>query len=460
MLIYTDVRVKVWTREGVITLTDQVRGVQVKDSLEGLPQGTVLLPLHRTVSQTARKRYSELIQVGDLCLVEMLAWDGQRGGWEAVLHGPVVSVEETEPLGAEEAPATRLGVASMAHVLAQDTLAWWMWLGTVEGWKPVESRLAVYEMNDTPAEVAFRYLKRVAFHIANWRNGGTLEDLIHLDLDSLRAVGAFTVELQLAEGPHLEVVKRLVDYPLMELYVTTDRAANLKGRCTSTAGSAPGEGGGGTVVRMRKAPYPYPDTDEWQALPLHRLEGAWTPVRSRAVAKTDQGVRNFFLLYPALSFVDERKLFSVGVSVSNRASIERYGYRPMKVRTHLIHNETPNREETLVQFLERLTLRLAAQWNRLHEMEAGTLELPLAPWIRPGDRVRGPSLWGAGEREYHVRGRIMTWDPQQGGRMALAVERGLPPDVHRDPEWFAAGLKVERAGFQFYTDKVRRAKRE
>jgi hypothetical protein len=29
-MVYTDVRVKVWTREGPITLTDQVRAVQVR----------------------------------------------------------------------------------------------------------------------------------------------------------------------------------------------------------------------------------------------------------------------------------------------------------------------------------------------------------------------------------------------------------------------------------------------
>lgn len=445
-MVYTDVRVKVWTQSGLLILTDVVRSVQVQDGLDTLPQGSVLLPLHRTVSPSSRKRYSELITVGDLCLVEMLAWDGKRGDWEAVLHGPVVEVEETEPLGPEALPGTRLGVASMAHFLAQDAVARWMWFGAVEGWKPVESRLSIQEMNDDPASVVYRYLKRVAFHTANWNNGGTLEDYIHLDLDGLKAVGPFSVELQLAEGPHLEIVKGLVDYPLMELYATTDRAGSLKGAHTSQAGKAPGEGRAATVVRMRKAPYPYPTTDEWQALPLHVLEGEWRPVRSRAVAKTDQAVRNFFLLYPALPFIDEYLLLAIGVAVANRRSIQRYGYRPMKVRTHLIHNESHPGQDAVVETTKALTMRMAAQWNRLHEMEAGTLELPLAPWIRPGHRVRAESLWGEGKREYHVRARALFWDPQQGGRMTLAVERGLPPEVYADPGWFAKGLEVVRAG--------------
>ena len=171
-MVYTDVRVKVWTRSGLLPLTDVVRSVQVQDGLDTLPQGSVLLPLHRTVSPTSRKRYSELISVGDLCLIEMLAWDGKRGDWEAVLHGPVVEVEETEPLGPEALPGTRLGVASMAHFLVQDAVARWMWFGAVEGWKPVESRLSIQEMNDDPSSVVYRYLKRVAFHTANWNNGG------------------------------------------------------------------------------------------------------------------------------------------------------------------------------------------------------------------------------------------------------------------------------------------------
>ncbi|MGC8968428.1 MAG: hypothetical protein ACP5JV_08995 [Thermus sp.] len=459
-MVYTDIRVKVWTQAGVLTLTDQVRGVQAQDGLDTLPQATVLLPLHRSVSPSSRKRYSELIQVGDLCLVEMLAWDGKKGDWEAVVHGPVVALEETEPLGPEAAPATRLTVASMAHVLAQDAVARWMWLGAVEGYEPVLSKLSIQEMTDDPASTIFRYLTKVAFHTANWANGGELKDLIHLDLTGLKAVGPFSVELQMAEGPHLEIVRNLVDYPLMELYATTDRAASLKGEHASVAGKAPGEGKAATVLRMRKAPYPYPATDEWEALPLHRLEGSWEPVRARSVARTDQGVRNFFLLYPALPFVDEYLLLATGVAVAHRASIRRFGYRPMKIRTHLVHNEAFTEQDALVAFIRKLTLRMAAQWNRLHEMEAGTLELPLAPWIRPGDRVRGPSLWGEGERVYHVRARALTWDPREGGRTTLAVERGLPPEVYADPGWFGEGLEVLPNPFERVADLWQREKRK
>ena len=178
------------------------------------------------------------------------------------------------------------------------------------------------------------------------------------------------------------------------------------------------------------------------------------------MARTDAVIRNYFVAYPALTFADETHLMAIGATVANRQSIQRYGYRPMKIRTHLIHNETPIPEETLADLMAKLAMRMAAQWNRLHEMEAGTIDLPLAPWIRPGYRVKGPSLWGAGERVYHVRGRSLSWEAGQGGQMTLAVERGLPPEVYKDPGWFAEGLEVVRIGADARMDYVKQEKRK
>lgn len=462
MLVFSDIRVKVWTQDGPITLSDVVRSVQVQDGLDSLPQGTVLLPLHRTVSPTSRKRYSDLIQVGDLVLVEMLGWDGKQGDWEAVLHGPVVALEEREGVGPEGEAGTVLTVASMAHYLATDAVARWMWYGSVAGWKVVESQLSIAELMDDPATVAFDYLTRVAFHMANWqREGSTLGDYIHLDMGGLKAVGPYHYELQLVEGPHLDILRqRLLDYPLHELYVTTDRDGNLRGANAHVAARAPGEGKAATVVRWRRAPYPFPDTGDWEALPLHRLEGAWAPVRARSAGLSDAAIRNFWLLYPGLSFTDETYLLVSGVAVANRQSIQRHGYRPMKMRTLLIHNEDLKAEADVVAFWKELTWRLACQWNRLEEMEAGSLEIPLAPWIRPGDRVLAPSLWGSGTRMYHVRARQMSWEASTGGRMVLAVERGLPPEVYQDPSWFSRGLEVVRAGAEVIAETVQKEKRK
>lgn len=459
MLVHSDIRVVAETQGGRMTLTGQVRSVSVQDGLDSLPQATVTLPLHRT-TQEGRRRYSELIAIGDLVLVEMLGWDGKQGDWEAVIHGPVVALEEREGVGPEGEAATILTVASMAHYLSVDAVARWMWYGSLVGWKPVETFLSIAEMMDDPATVAYKYLTKVAFHLANWHRGGsTLADYIHLDMDGLQAVGPYHYELQLVEGSHLEVIRRILDSPLHELYVTTDRARNLRGRNRHVAGKAPGEGRAATVVRWRKAPYPFPGTGEWEALPLHRLEGAWQPVRARGAAKSDAAIRNFFLLYPGLSFTDENLLLTMGIAVANRRSIERHGYRPMKIKSLLVHNEDLKTEDDVKQFWERLTRRMAAQWNRLEETETGTLELPLAPWIRPGDRVLGPSLWGKGDRMYHVRARQLHWEAASGGRMVLAVERGLPPEVYRDASWFEAGLEVVRAGAEIIADLVRGEKR-
>jgi len=437
-MVYTDVRVTFQTDAGKLTVTDQVLGVEVSDELDTLPSGQVRLPLHRTTTG-GRKRYSELIRPGDLCRVELLAWNGKEGDWEVVLEGPVTSVAEVEAVGPESSATTTIGVESAAHYLATDQVAQWMWLGSVAGWQPVFSELLPSQTVGTPHTVAQNYLQKVAFHRSGLNIFGKgLADLIALEFDGLKAVAPLTLTLSMAEGTHLEIIRRFLDAPLHELYATTK--------------------GGKTTLIWRKAPYPFPDTGEWQALKLHRLEGDWAPVRSRQAAYRLEAVRNFFLLYPALSFVEEYPLMALGVAYQNQASIRRFGYRPMKIRTHLIHNEKPLPESTLVDFLEGLTKRLAAQWNRMHEMAAGVVEIALAPWIRPGERVRAKALWGSQELELHVRARHMVWDPREGGRMTLALERGLPPEVYRDPEWFMKGLAPVRISIDWkkpLEDKLR-----
>lgn len=421
-MVYSDVRVKVQTDAGTITLTDQLLGVEVADGLDSLPQGQVRLPLHRT-TQGGRRRYSELIRPGDLCTVEMLAWDGKEGDWETVLQGPVVAVDEAE--GLDGGVGTVLAVESAAHYLVGDQVAQWMWLGSVVGWQPVFSRLLVSQTVDRPHLVARRYLEEVAFHNANLRVFGLgLADLIRLEFEGLQAVAPLTYTLSTAEGPHLEIIRRFLDPPLQELYATTKA--------------------GKTTLIWRKAPYPYPDPGEWRGLKLHRLEGTWQPVRGKQAAWRLDRVRNFFLVYPAFTFADEWHLMALGVAATNAESVRRFGYRPLKVRTHLVHNERPLDQESILEFWKALTRRLAAQWNRLHEMAAGVLELPLAPWIRPGERIRFRNLWGTGELEAHVRGRALSWTPREGGRTQLAWERGLPPEVYEDPSWFGRGLEVVR----------------
>ncbi len=455
----SDVRVRVLTDDGELELTEHVLGVQVSDGVgqEALPQGSVTLPRYRTLSGRSRRPYTALVRVGDLVTIEAYAWTGSRGGWEPLLHGPVIAVADTEAVSDGLQATVQLTVASMAHILAQDAVRQWMYLGSVEGWQPVQSRLTTAEMSGVPAEVAFRYLTRVAFHNAMYRHQGrSLGDLVHLDFDGLEAVGPLFTELTAAEGTHLEIISRILDYPFHELYVTTAKAGELRGRWRHRASSAPGDEEGATTVRWRAAPYPYADPGgrgvltAWQALPLHTLDHDLHLVRGQSRARTDTAVRNFFMAYPALSFSDDQFLFGLGAVVAHRASIQRFGYRPMNIRTHLVLNDGLDRS-TVADFMFALTYRLAGQWNRLHEMMSGTLQAPFYPWIRPGERVRAPSLWDAEElAEYHVRGRQLTWQPERGGSMSLAVERGLPVGVYRDADWFVQGLEPVRVGSDIY----------
>jgi len=455
----SDVRVRVLTDDGELELTDHVLGLQVSDGLgqEALPQGNVTLPRYRSLDANTRHPYADLIRVGDLVTVEAYAWTGTRGGWETLLHGPVTAVAITEAVNDGLQATVQLSVASMAHILAQDAIRQWMYLGSVEGWNLVQSKLTTAEMSGTPAEVAFRYLTRVAFHHAMYRYQGLgLADLMHLDFDGLEAVGPLFTELVAAEGTHLEIISRLLDYPFHELYVTSMQEGDITGRWRHLAANAPGRNNGATAVRWRAAPYPYADRSgrgvlsAWEALPLHTLEQDLHLVRGQSRARTDTAVRNFFMAYPALSFTDDEFLFGLGAVIAHRASIQRYGYRPMNIRTHLVHNDGQDREG-VADFMFELTYRLAGQWNRLHEMMSGTLQVPFYPWIRPGERVRAPSLWDAEElAEYHVRGRTLSWQPESGGSMTLAVERGLPVRVYEDPDWFVAGLERVRVGSDIY----------
>lgn len=199
-----------------------------------------------------------------------------------------------------------------------------------------------------------------------------------------------------------------------------------------------------------------PQLDEWNRLPLHTLDTPLEPTRGAQRAKSDSRIRNFFLVYPALSFVDDILAYSLGAAVVNRGSIARYGYRPLKPRTHLIATSGQDRR-TVEEFMVELSYRVAGQHNKLHRMYYGQVQAPLYPWIRPGHRLRAPYLWDYHRlAEYHVYARQMSWTPVQGGSMQLVLERGLPVDLYRDPSWFAEGLEVVRVGSEVYATSFRR----
>lgn len=456
----SDIRVSILTARGELDVTNQTLSVEVSDglSLEAAPAGSITLPAKRSTGPNSRVSYWDLLEAGDIVTVEMCSWDGMRGGWHTVLHGPIEDISESLQVSGDRLEATlSLSLRGMSHIPARDTVAYWMWLGTQYAWAKLRADITPDEANSYPGQLAYTFMKKVAFHRSLYDFAGYgLEDWMHLDFGGLQAVGPFAMNFTMMEGPMLGIISSILDSPLQELYATT-APPEFQGPYRHTALKPPGTNRGATLLRWRAAPYPYADVNgrgvlgEWNLLPLHRIDEPMQVISGSQRRKGGQAVRNFFLTYPALSFADEFLLFSIGAAIANPGSIRRFGYAPLKARTHLILNDKVDRG-TVEEFILRLAWRLAAQHNKLHLMASAQVQLPLLPWIRPGDRLEAPFHWNTAQRaQYHIRGRQMTWNPREGGRMNLAVERGQTVDIYHDPAWFVEGLEAVRIGSEVLT---------
>jgi hypothetical protein len=453
----SDFRVRFWTglphqlppgSERLMTVTDQVLDVVIADGVgDQMPQATISLPLKRSTDEFGRVPYSQLLAPGDLCTIEVLASYGHAEGWTTVLDGIVRSVSEREQLtGSGAQVGTTIEVGSFADVMAEDTVAWWMFYGQLEGWSKVWSWLAVDQMTKSPYKVAFEFLRRVAMTVSQYDNlGATLDQRMSLAFNGLDANTTIALSLVMAEGPYWEIISRYLDAPLHELYVTTMPASDMPTGGKQYAASPPadraGEDGGVTTGIWRAAPYVFADASgkadasEWRALPMHTLDDDFPLVTQRSGSYSKAGIRNFVLAYPAYQFVEEHFMYAAGAVIANLDSIRAFGYRPLKLRTHLIVNggEKP---EGIDESTRKLGYRVAGQWNNLHLLKTGLLNAPLMPWIRPGQRVRAPDPWVGDEVfEYHVRARQMTLSPVDGARMTLNLERGAPARLYDDNAW-------------------------
>jgi hypothetical protein len=91
-----------------------------------------------------------------------------------------------------------------------------------------------------------------------------------------------------------------------------------------------------------------------------------------------------------------------------------------------------------------LTWRLAAQWNRNDEYYDASLEVPFAPEVQPGHRVRFRGPLGdetkQGQYEGYVTSRTHTWTPENGGRTSVQLSRVLLASTYADPAWFVKNL--------------------
>lgn len=458
----SDVRATITRATGeTLDLGPDLIDLNTSDSIDAGPRGAITLPLRRVRNGT-RERWTDLIRLGDHLTLEMLAWDGTRGDWTTVLHGPVTSINHQEAItrGRYDARVT-LNAAGMDHILSRDAVAWWMFYGTIDGYATVRARLTLDELTQAPYRVMYQYLRKVAFHASVYDHNGPLSDYLNLDFAGLEGLSPVAISLSAPEGSHLSAITPYLDAPLHELYTTTKPISALTGTLT-TGANGPGSDKALTTVTWRKAPYPFAtvdltgDTSEWEALPLHTVETGLRPVDNAAFTRTDAAVRNFVIAYPAVQFLNEQFAYAYGAAIVNPKSHARFGYAPLKTRTHLIADQEAT-QSALEEYMYLLTARLAGQWNRQEEMLGGQVSLPLDPTIRPGERFRCYVPWNedAGLHEFHIRGRNLTWNRSQGGRLALALERGLPVSTYRDAAWFVDGLQKVRVGGEVYAEGFR-----
>ena len=468
-MVYSNVHVRISSVNGygVTTLSDPettknyVTSVTVTDGVAAQPQGTVTIPLR---NPSTNKPHKDLIKPGDLCLIEFLANTPEKKGWFTALHGPIRSVSERTMISdAGSESVCVLTVGSMLDILAADAVAVWMYLSGIKGVDIVRASLTADQTNTKPYAVAYNWLTKVAFDASTYNPAGDLSTYCHLDFGGLEALTVGAFKLTMVEGPHLEIISQFLDSPFHELFATVGTSAEMLGdpatRSVASAGGGVKQAGAGTILRWRAAPYPFCDVggganrNEWNKLPLHKIDGPLQAVKERGSEYTLAPERNLFLAYPGYDQFEEFFTYTLNIPVVNLSSIRRLGYRPLKTQTSLlINNEVA--KPNMLEFIKKLSWRLAGQWNNASQWENGTVQLALSPWIKSGDRVQALSPWQSNRKyEYHVAARQLTWSAASGGSMMLNLERGY--DMSANPNAFAEGLSELELGISVTTEKFR-----
>ncbi|ABW35076.1 Phage late control protein D (plasmid) [Deinococcus geothermalis DSM 11300] len=417
-----------------------------------------------TIAGRARngQPWRELISVGDLVSVGAQRHEeGQSVSVTLAEDAVVQDVQVGEQMAqGQYTLTTSVTAEGLQGMLQADAVAWWMYYGTEIGALRARGELLPDDTSGDLAKVLANYLNKVALHRANWnRDGVGLKERLGYHLKALKPNVPILKNLSLAEGSHWEIMAQHAELNLHEFFVAQRRRGDtFKGgfvhHPTHTARplvstDAPGEGDGShPYIILRPKPFPYADRNgqpvmaEWNALPLHDLTGSRATTGQHAFGRSLGGVRNFFMIYPGYDAMNDMLAFTTGLAVLNRASIERYGYRPVKFGTNLVLNV--GSEDTMLDLARDLTWRMAAQMNRTDEMAQGSITVPLAPEIQPGDRVRfrlvHTDSTDGGVFQGYVTGRTHSYQKGQGGTTALQLERVLPDSVYRDPAWFVQGL--------------------
>lgn len=349
-------------------------------------------------------------------------------------------------------------------VLQTDAVAWWMYYGTEVGALRARGQLLPDDTSGKLDKVLANYTSKVAFHHANWQRAGVgLGDRLGYHFVSLRPNVPILYNLSIAEGSHMSILEQHAETGLHELFVQR-RAQNgdrpFKGgyvhhptyRSKAVLSSeAPGDGDGARpYLILRPKPFPYADKSgkpvlsEWNALILHDLTDRRATTGQHGFGHSAAAVRNFFMVFPGYEFMNDRMSFTQSLAVVNRASIQRFAYRPVKVRTNLVLND--GAEADMLDLARELTWRMAAQMNRMQDYSQGSVQIPLAPEIQNGDRVRFRLVNTNDLPDGIYQGYVTNVGHQyvkgNGGTTHLSLERVLPEATYQTPAWFVDGLEA------------------
>lgn len=449
---YTDIKVWIRLSDGTTLSPVDLPVLEVSDtaSIDGVQTMSLTLPGRMHLQNGKAIPYAEIIRPGDMIHIEGTLWDGVRAEEATLLDGIVTEPRDSVNLAdASFSHTFSLSAESMQYVLTNDTVQYYRYYGAKEGFQRAWSTLNSSKLAFKVDQLLASYMESVTFTFGVWQNGKeSLRDVLGCDFKALPANAPIQYDMATQEGSHWSILSGLIDSPLHEMFCVTRDDLTVHG-----VGNAPKKGmgnlGGRTFMVLRPAPFPYatPDgvviTRDWDALPKHDLTGlnrTKNPLNNQGGARSIHAGSNFFTLYPAFEPLDETMSMSVGISVENVSSIQRVGYRPLSMKTHLL--ESTVKEQDLIAFSKELTWRVAAQQNRMDEMFTFNLEYPLSPKVKPGEVVRFNAPLGDSTQVFlgYVAARTHRHAIEKGGTTALSLVRCLPEQIYKTPNWFAQGL--------------------
>lgn len=261
-----------------------------------------------------------------------------------------------------------------------------------------------------------------------------------------------------ANGPWFSKFRQIFLFPFYEFFVTTDSTSGAYGESGGTAfqTSVFAEQASATpavIARLNPVPalvssvkngtpsFDSIDVSKWNALTLFDLQGAG-PLETN-ISFSEAELYNFYALNPtwmlgqngASNSNIQQFLFNYAVVV-DRASVNRYGYRPLNAQTLWFTDITgqvaKSGQADLPQLMATLLGRLCGYYEATALMARASVKTWLRPEIQIGTRFRyqpfkTPETW-----DFYIEG--VSHDFVFGGESVtrLSLGRGLPTSVYAD----------------------------